>query len=138
MQPRDLLPKRVANYIKDIGVRALDHLAGHLEAAAPPTAPEGEGSPTAPVDATQTLVHQWKAMAVGDKEEFVDRVAASVMEVIVASATLPLGLKVGRKTVKVAKKVIRKRVKRVRKAVAKSAKSPKKKVGEGKRKKKKA
>jgi len=121
MQPHDLLPKRVANYIQDIGVRSLDHLAEHYEA----------DTTGAPANAVQTLVDHWKSMAAEEKDQFVERVAASVMEVIVASATLPLGLKVGKKTAKVAKKVIRRQVKKVRKA----AKTPKKK-DEGKKKKK--
>ena len=132
MEPQDLLPKRVADYIHDIGVRSLDHLADHLEAPAPPATPEGENATAAPADAIQTLVQHWKSMAADDKELFVDRVATSVMKVIVASATLPLGLKKGKKTVKEAKKVIRKQVKKVRKA----AKPPKKKKGEAKKKKK--
>jgi hypothetical protein len=137
MEPQDLLPKRVANYIHDIGVRSLDHLAEHFEAPAPPAAPEGENA-TAPLpaNAIQTLVQHWKEMAPEDKEHFVERVSASVMEMIVASATLPLGLKVGKKTVKVAKKAIRKQVKKVRKA-AKPPKPPKAaKKDEGKKKKK--
>ena len=107
MEPQDLLPKRVADYIHDIGVRSLDHLADRFEAPAPP------------VNAIQTLVQHWKGMTPDDKESFVDGVAASVMEVIVASATLPLALKAGKKTMKAAKKVIRKRVKKVRKAAKK-------------------
>jgi len=137
MEPHDLLPKRVANYIHDIGVRSLDHLAEHFEAPAPPATPEGENA-TAPLpaNAIQTLVQHWKEMALEDKEHFVERVSASVMEMIVASATLPLGLKVGKKTVKVAKKAIRKQVKKVRKA-AKPPKPPKAaKKDDGKKKKK--
>jgi hypothetical protein len=113
--PNDLLPKRVANYIQDIGVRSLDHLAEHYEAPALPATPEGENA-AVPASAIQTLVENWKAMAPEDKELFVERVAASVMEVVVASATLPLGLRQGKKTVKVAKKAIRRQVKKVRKA----------------------
>lgn len=121
MKPQDLLPKRVVNYIQDIGVRALDHLAAHIDSPPPAATPEGE---PAPANATQTLVDQWKGMSPADKEQFVGRVSGSVMEVIVASATLPPALK---KTVKEAKRVIRKRVKKVRKAVAKKKKeSPKK------------
>lgn len=135
MEPQDLLPKRVANYIHDIGVRSLDHLAEHFEAPAPPATPEGENA-TAPLpaNAIQTLVQHWKDMTPEDKELFVERVSASVMEVIVAAATLPLGLKAGKKTVKVAKKIIQKQVKKVRKA-AKPPKPPKK--DDGKKKKKK-
>ncbi len=126
MKAQDLLPKRVTNYIREMGVRALDHLASHIEPPAPAVAPEGEAAPTESANATQTLVDQWKGMSTIDKEQFVERVSASVIEVIVASATLPLGLKVDKKTVKKAKKVIRKRVKRVRKAVARSAARPEK------------
>lgn len=129
--PNDLLPKRVANYIQDIGVRSLDHLAEHFEAPAPSATPEGENASVAPASAIQMLVENWKGMAPADKELFVERVAASVMEVVVASATLPLGLRQGKKTVKEAKKVIRKQVKKVRKAA-----KPKKK-DEGKKKRKK-
>lgn len=72
-------------------------------------------------------------MSPEDKELFVEHVSALVMEMIVA--TLPLGLKVGKKTVKVAKKVIRKQVKKVRKAAKppKAAKKhgKKKKISEG-------
>lgn len=140
MKPQDLLPKRVVNYIQDIGVRALDHLAAHLDSSSPAAAPEGEPAPAAPASATQTLVDQWKGMSPADKEQFVGRVSSSVMEVIVASATLPPGLK---KTVKEAKKVIRKRVKKVRKAAAKRKKespkkTPKKDSGAKPKKKKKA
>jgi hypothetical protein len=137
MEPEDPLPKRVAHYIQDIGVRALDHLADHIEVAAPAAPPEGENASTAPANAIQGLVQHWKTMAVGDKEQFVERVGASVMEMIVASATVQRGLKVGKKTVKEAKKAIRKRVKEVRKAVSKSTKAPKKKDGDRKRKEKK-
>lgn len=131
MKPQDLLPKRVVNYIQDIGVRALDHLAAHIDSPPPVATPEGE---PAPVNATQTLVDQWKGMSPAAKQQFVGRVSGSVMEVIVASATLPLGLKAGKKTAKVAQKVIRKQVKKVRKA-AKPPKPPKK--DDGKKKKKK-
>lgn len=141
MKPQDLLPKRVVSYIQDIGVRALDHLASHIDTPTPAVAPEGEAAPNVSASATQTLVDHWKAMSPADKEQFVGRVSGSVMEVIVASATLPLGLKVGMKTVKVAKKVIRKRVKSVRKAAEKresqSGKkkpaTPKKKNGDAKK-----
>jgi hypothetical protein len=121
MKPQEILPKRVVSYIQDIGVRALDHLANHMDAAPPPVAPEGE-TPDVSANATQTLVDQWKSMSPADKDQFVERVSGSVMEVIVATATLPLGLK---KTAKKAEKVIRKQVKRVRKAAAakKKAKS---------------
>lgn len=138
MEPHDLLPKRVAKYIHDIGVRSLDHLAEHFEAPAPPATPEGENAAAPlPGNAIQTLVQYWKGMAPEDKEQFVERISASVMEMIVASATLPLGLKVGKKTVKVARKVIRKQVKKVRKA-ARPPKAPKvAKKDDGKKKKKK-
>jgi hypothetical protein len=136
MEPNDL-PKRAARYIQDIGVRALDHLADHIDVAAPAAPPEGESASTAPANAIQGLVQQWKTMATGDKEQFVERVGASVMEMIVASATVQRGLKVGKKTVREATKAIRKRVKKVRKAVSKSTKAPKKKDGDRKRKEKK-
>jgi len=117
-EANDLLPKRVVDYIHDVGVRSLDHLAEHYPEPAPAT-PEGENAST-PANAIQTLVQHWKSMAPDDKELFVEQVAASVMEIVVASATLPLGLKAGKKTAKVAKKAIRKQVKKVRKAEKKT------------------
>jgi hypothetical protein len=116
MKQKDLLPKRGSEYIQEMGVRALDHLAAHFDSPPPAVAPEGEPAPAGPASATQTLVDQWKGMSPADKEQFVGRVSGSVVEVIVASATLPAGLK---KTVKKAKKVLRKRAKKVRKAAAK-------------------
>lgn len=123
-EANDLLPRRVVDYIHDVGVRSLDHLADHYQEPLPAT-PEGENA-SAPVNAIQTLVQDWKSMSPDDKELFVERVAASVMEIVVASATLPLGLKAGRKTAKVAKKAIRKQVKKVRKAEKKKDEGTKK------------
>jgi hypothetical protein len=137
MEPNDL-PKRAARYIQDIGVRALDHLADHIEVAAPAAPPEGEKASIAPANAIQGLVQHWKTMATSDKEQFVERVGASVMEMVVASATVQRGLKAGKKTVKEAKKAIRKRVKKVRKSAAGFASNlAEKKDSDGKTKKKK-
>jgi hypothetical protein len=116
MKHKDLLPKRVSDYIQEMGVRALDHLAAHIDSPPPAVAPEGESAPIGSASATQTLVDHWKGMSPADKQQFVGRVSGSVVEVIVASATLPAGLK---KTVKKAKKVLRKRAKKVRKEAAK-------------------
>jgi hypothetical protein len=117
MDSEQRLPKRVVAYIHDMGVRALDHLADNFEVPAAP--PEG----TAP-GAVQTLVGHWKSMSKDDKEQFVDRVTASVVEVVAASAALPTGLKLGKKTAKATGKVIRKRAKSIKK-VAKSKPKPK-------------
>lgn len=111
MESKNVLPKRVVRYIHEMGVRALDHLADNYQA--------GDGSP----NAVQTLVNHWKSMATADKEHFVERVGISVVEVVAASAVLPLGLKVGKKAAKAAKKVIRKQSKRLRKAA--KARKPK-------------
>jgi len=100
------LPKKLAGYIHDMGVRSLDHLADSV-------APPEEGA--AP-DALQTLVGNWRAMTPEQKEDFVERVAASVGEVIAASALLPVGIKVGKKAVKSAKKVLKKSAKTLKKA----------------------
>lgn len=105
----DALPKKLASYIHDTGLRALDHLA---ESTADEAAPE----------ALQTLLGAWRSMAPEQKEDFVNRVALSVGEVIAASALLPLGVKVGKKAVKSAKKVLKKSAKTIKKN-AKSAKS---------------
>jgi hypothetical protein len=109
MEVKELLPKRVVRYIHEMGVRALDHLADTYEVK---VAPEGEAAP----NAVQTLVGHWKAMNTNDKEQFVERVAVSVVEVVAASAALPLGLKLGKKAAKAARRVIQKRTKRLRKA----------------------
>ncbi len=113
-----MLPKRVVDYIHEMGVRALDHLAD--SSAEPPAAPgpDAAGSVAAPT-AVQTLIDQWKAMATDDKEEFVERVAGAVVEVVAASAALPLGLKLGKKAARDTKKVLKRETKKLRK-VAKS------------------
>jgi len=90
MNAESILPKRLVVYIHDVGVKALDHLADNVRGAQS--------------DAVQTLVDHWKAMSKNDKEQFVDRVATSVVEVVAASALLPVGLKLGKKAVKKARK----------------------------------
>lgn len=117
MEPNKLLPKRVVDYIHEMGVRALDHLAENFESSV------GEGA--AP-DAVKTLIDHWKSMPVDDKEAFVDQVATSVVEVVAASALLPLGLKHGRDAVKSARKALKKKVKKIRKSHAKKDKKTKK------------
>jgi hypothetical protein len=104
-----LLPKRVTGYIHEMGVRSLDHLAENFD----------EDSPAA----VKTLVGHWKSMTVEDKENFVDRVARSVVEVVAASAAVPVGLKLGKKVAKATSKVIRKRTKRIKKAAKKTKKA---------------
>ena len=54
------------------------------------------------------------------KQQFVDRVTASVVEVVAASAALPTGLKLGKKTAKATGKVIRKRAKTIKKDAKKT------------------
>jgi hypothetical protein len=109
MDPKSVLPKRLVNYIHDAGVRALDNLSNSV-------AKDGE------TGAVQTLVNDWKAMSKEDKERFVDRVAASVIEVIASSALLPVGAKLGKK----AAKSVRKAIKRRKKALKESASTKKK------------
>lgn len=106
---KSILPKRLVNYIHDAGVRAIDNLAE--------SAPESGG--------LHNLVTQWKAMTTAEKEQFVDGIAMSVVEVIAASALLPVGKKLGRKAVKSAKKAIKRRKKALKKAA--TAKKGKKK-----------
>jgi len=117
MDSEKLLPKRVVAYIHDMGVRALDHLAENFHAPAA-VAGVAEAAPSA----IQTLVDHWKSMSKDDKEQFVDGVAKSVVEVVAASAALPLGLKLGKKAVKATRKVIKKKTKKIRRA-AKAAKT---------------
>jgi len=101
----DMLPKKLASYIHETGLRALDHLAQSNAGAPESTAPE----------ALQTLLGQWRSMSAEQKDDFVTKVAASVGEVIAASALLPIGIKVGKKAVKSAKKVLRKSAKTLKK-----------------------
>lgn len=110
----DTLPKKLASYIHDTGLKALDHLA--------------ESSEEAP-EALQTLLGSWRSMTPEQKDEFVTRVSIAVGEAIAASALLPVGIKVGKKAVKSAKKVLKKSARALKKnakaakKVAKSAKS---------------
>jgi hypothetical protein len=106
MEAETVLPKRVVSYLHDVGVRALDHLADSVEH-------NGAGTE----GAVYKLVGQWRSMADGEKQEFVDKVAAAVVEVVAASALLPVGLKLGKKVAKSARKVIKKRAKAMRKSV---------------------
>ena len=109
MNAETILPKRLVAYIHDVGVKALDHLADNVR-----------GAQSA---AVQTLVDHWKAMSKIDKEHFVDRVATSVVEVVAASALLPVGLKLGKKAVKKAGKAIKRRAKALRKSAKRMARS---------------
>lgn len=108
---KELLPKRVVGYIHEMGVRSLDHLAENF----------GEDSPAA----VQTLVNHWKTMSADEKGAFVERVAASVVEVVAASAVLPVGLKLGKKVAKATSKVIKKQTKKIKKAAKKVKKDAK-------------
>lgn len=108
---KELLPKRVVGYIHEMGVRSLDHLAENF----------GEDSPAA----VQTLVNHWKTMTGDEKGAFVERVAASVVEVVAASAVLPVGLKLGKKVAKATSKVIKKQTKKIKKAAKKVKKDAK-------------
>jgi len=111
MEASAVLPKRLVNYIHETGVRALDNLSETVSGDQPA--------------ALQTLVSQWKAMATEEKEQFVDRVALAVVNVIAASALLPIGAKLAKKAAKAARKTIRKRKKALKKAASK-VKKPKK------------
>ena len=113
----DSLPKKLASYIHDTGLRALDHLADSVPA------PEDGAEP----DALQSLLGHWRSMAPQQKEDFVTRVAMSVGEVIAASALLPMGVKVGKKAVKSAKKVLKKSAKSIKKNAKKGKKKAAKK-----------
>ena len=110
MEQETVLPKRLVSYIHDVGVRALDHLADsvdHNGAAGPETSP----------DAVQTLAGHWRSMPEAQKQVFVDKVAAAVVEVVAASTLLPVGLKLGKKAAKSARKVLKRRTKALRKSV---------------------
>jgi len=111
VENKNKLPKRAVAYIHDMGVRALDHLSENFS----------EDSPAA----VQTLVGHWKSMNAEEKSDFVSRVATSVVEVVAASAALPVGLKLGKKVVKATSKVIRKKTKKLKKEVKKLKKASK-------------
>src|SRR5438067_2783809 len=108
MEQETMLPKRLVAYIHDVGVRALDHLADTADGHA----------------AVQPLVGHWRSLSDADKQEFVGKVAASVVEAIAASALLPVGVKMGKKAAKSARKVLKKRTKALRKSVKTMTKSP--------------
>jgi hypothetical protein len=127
LDAQNVLPKRVVDYIHDMGIRALDHLADNVKKSGSPTA-EG-GAP----NAVETLVNDWKSMSKTDKEQFVDSVASSVIEVVAASTILPAGIKLGKKAAKATKKMIRKRTKKLRKAAKKALAA--RKAGKAKKKK---
>ena len=111
MDAKAVLPKRLVNYIHETGVRALDNLADNVASDQP--------------QALQTLVNQWKAMSQEEKEQFIDRVAVAVVNVIAASALVPVGRKLARKAAKSVRKTIKRQKKALKKAA--SAKKAKKK-----------
>lgn len=107
MAKKRVLSKRVLQYVQENGVRALDALAARPAAASP-------GRARSVSAAVRTLASHWKGMTLADKERFVERVTASVVEVVAASASLPLGRKIGLKAIKAASKAIRKQRKRAK------------------------
>ena len=117
MEQETILPKRLVAYIHDVGVRALDHLADTADGHA----------------AVQPLVGHWRELSDADKQEFVDKVAASVVEAIAASALLPVGIKIGKKAAKSARKVLKKRTKALRKSVKALSKDGEKKAKKAKK-----
>ena len=102
MEARSVLPKRLVSYIHDTGVRALDNLADSMAGDQPA--------------ALRTLVLQWKSMTQEEKEQFVDRVAVAVVNVIAASALVPIGKKLAKKAAKSARKTIKRQKKALKKA----------------------
>src|SRR5262245_40920182 len=112
MDQETVFPKRLVAYIHDVGVRALDHLADTADGH----------------ESVQPLVGHWRSMSEADKQQFIDKVAASVVEAIAASALLPVGKKLGKKAAKSARRVLKKRTRALRKSVKALSKnaSPKK------------
>ena len=110
MDTHAVLPKRLVNYIHETGVRALDNLSEHAGDAG----------------AVQGLVNHWKGMSKEEKEQFVDRVATAVIEVIAATALLPVGAKLGKKMAKSARKAIKRQKKALKKVASSAKKSTKK------------
>ena len=111
MEQETILPKRLVTYIHDVGVRALDHLADTADGHA----------------SVQPLVTHWRSLTDADKQAFVGKVAASVVEAIAASALLPVGKKMGKKAARSARKVLKKRTKALRKSVKALSKTTKQK-----------
>ncbi len=105
------LPKRLASYVHETGIRALDHLAETV------TVPQEGAQP----DALQTLVGYWRGMNDEQKEDFVETIAGAVGEVIAAAALLPVGIKAGKKAIKSARKALRKSAKSIRKTTKTAA-----------------
>ncbi len=105
MDTEKLLPKRTLAYIHDMGVRGIDKLAETFEV------PAGEEP-----GAIGRLVEHWRTMTAEEKEDFVQRAASATLDVIAASAVLPLGLKLGKRAAKATGKVIRKKSRKLRKA----------------------
>lgn len=114
MDTEGSFPKRLTGYINETGVRALDRLAEQFKRP-DASAPEGEQLPRH-ATVLQSVVEQWKTLPAAEKKRFMERVTASIVEVVLASAALPAGLKVGRKAVKAGKKIIKRQTKRLRKA----------------------
>lgn len=112
MNTKAVLPKRLVSYIHETGVRALDNLSDHAGDSA----------------AVQGLVSHWKGMSKDEKEQFVDRVATAVIEVIAATALLPVGRRLGRKVARSARKAIRRQKKALKKVATKTKRSGKKKA----------
>jgi hypothetical protein len=98
-------PKRLAAYVHETGVRALDHLAENTVSA--------EGN--AQSEMLQTLVGHWRSMTPEQRDGFVDQIAVAVGEVIAASTQLPDGIKVGKRVVKSARKVLKRSAKKLKK-----------------------
>jgi len=110
MEPKAVLPKRLVNYIHETGVRALDNLSDRAGDSA----------------AMQGLVNHWKGLSKEEKEHFVDGIATAVIEVIAATALLPIGRKLGKKVAKSARKAIKRQSKALKKVASKAKSSAKK------------
>lgn len=119
MDTEKLLPKRAVTYAHDIGVRALDRLAETVESRPA----EGEGEDAGDRSSIATLAAQWRAMPIEEKEDFVERLLAAVIEVAAVAAAVPMGLKLGKRAAKATGKVIRKKTKTLRKAAKKTMKA---------------
>ena len=120
VKSENLLPKRLVGYIHEMGVRALDHLADTMER---PLSPQASGEQPASPGAVHALIDRWTAMTTEQKEEFVEKVAASVIEVVAASAALPFGLKLGKQAAKATKKVLKRKTKKFRKIARRTTSS---------------
>lgn len=129
MEPEKLLPKRAFTYARDLGVQAMDRLVETFEPEtttrtgdAVEDEQSGEGAAESQPSGLMKLVEHWRTMPAEEKEEFVDRLIATAVEVAAVTAAAG-GFKLGKRAAKATGKVIRKKSRKLRKATSASGDS---------------